>query len=96
MDVSLFMELSSAHSDAVVTLNLQYRMNESIMSLANALVYNNLMKCGNSAIATSRLCLPKYEQIRERYDKGRSVLLVLSSLMVQTLSVNHFKIALIH
>lgn len=71
MDVSLFKELSAAHPEAVVTLNVQYRMNESIMSLANSLVYNNSMTCGNSSMTDSCLDLPKYREMTSQLGSGK-------------------------
>ena len=45
---------------AVVTLRRQYRMNEDIMSLSNALVYSGAMRCGSEQVARARLHLPRY------------------------------------
>eukprot|EP00494_Astrolonche_serrata_P033986 UN34255 len=59
MDVSLFKRLSDAHSDAVVELTHQYRMNEDIMSLANNLIYNHRLVCGSSEVQNTSLYVDK-------------------------------------
>ncbi len=55
MEVSLFRRLSDAHPEAVVTLGKQYRMNEDIMGLSNALVYSGRMACGNEEVARRKM-----------------------------------------
>uniref|UniRef100_T1IXE8 DNA replication ATP-dependent helicase/nuclease n=1 Tax=Strigamia maritima TaxID=126957 RepID=T1IXE8_STRMM len=55
MDQSLFELLDSA--DSTIDLNIQYRMNKTIMSLANELVYNGRLKCGSDEIARSTIKL---------------------------------------
>lgn len=56
--MSLFRRLSTAHSQAVIDLTLQYRMNEDIMLLSNRLIYGDLLKCGNEEVAKRSLVLP--------------------------------------
>jgi DNA replication ATP-dependent helicase Dna2 len=63
LDMSLFRLLSEQHPEAVVSLEHQYRMNEDIMALANALIYNGRLICGNEAVAKRTLSLPYAEQI---------------------------------
>lgn len=58
LDVSLFKLLSDHHTEAVVDLSYQYRMNADIMSLSNTLIYNNRLKCGSESIANQTLELP--------------------------------------
>nr|XP_032806001.1 DNA replication ATP-dependent helicase/nuclease DNA2 [Petromyzon marinus] len=57
MDESLFKRLE-CHAEAVVYLNLQYRMNSEIMSLSNVLTYGGLLACGSERVSTCRLSLP--------------------------------------
>ncbi|XP_029284528.1 LOW QUALITY PROTEIN: DNA replication ATP-dependent helicase/nuclease DNA2 [Cottoperca gobio] len=57
MDESLFKRLE-LHSEAVVQLNVQYRMNRQIMSLSNSLMYEGRLECGSERTATSLLTLP--------------------------------------
>ncbi|KAK2854168.1 hypothetical protein Q5P01_006829 [Channa striata] len=57
MDESLFKRLE-LHSDAVVQLNVQYRMNRQIMSLSNSLMYEGRLECGSERIASALLNLP--------------------------------------
>ncbi|XP_036411425.1 DNA replication ATP-dependent helicase/nuclease DNA2 [Megalops cyprinoides] len=57
MDESLFKRLEH-HSNAVVQLNVQYRMNSKIMSLSNTLVYGGKLECGSEQIASAALQLP--------------------------------------
>ncbi|XP_056268651.1 DNA replication ATP-dependent helicase/nuclease DNA2 isoform X2 [Pseudoliparis swirei] len=57
MDESLFKRLE-LHGDAVVQLNVQYRMNRQIMSLSNSLMYEGRLECGSERTATALLALP--------------------------------------
>lgn len=59
LDVSLFRRLSEAHPDSVVDLVYQYRMNADIMHLANKLIYNDRLKCGNDVVASQVLDLAR-------------------------------------
>jgi DNA replication ATP-dependent helicase Dna2 len=59
LDMSLFRLLCEKHPQAVVSLEHQYRMCDDIMSIANKLIYSGRLKCGNNAIATRTLELPK-------------------------------------
>lgn len=56
---SLFFTLSQAHPEAVVMLELQYRMCRDIMSICNRLVYNDRLRCGSESVASARLELPR-------------------------------------
>ncbi|XP_072533295.1 DNA replication ATP-dependent helicase/nuclease DNA2 [Salminus brasiliensis] len=57
MDESLFKRLEH-HKEAVVQLNVQYRMNSVIMSLSNALMYEGRLECGSERTASALLQLP--------------------------------------
>ncbi|XP_019954414.2 DNA replication ATP-dependent helicase/nuclease DNA2 [Paralichthys olivaceus] len=57
MDESLFKRLE-LHSEAVVHLNVQYRMNRQIMSLSNSLMYEGRLECGSERTASALLTLP--------------------------------------
>ncbi|KAM6977889.1 DNA replication ATP-dependent helicase/nuclease DNA2 [Aplochiton taeniatus] len=57
MDESLFKRLER-HSEAVVQLNVQYRMNSKIMSLSNSLMYEGKLECGSERTAIAMLSLP--------------------------------------
>ena len=70
LDISLFADLSEAHSDAVISLNCQYRMNSDIMSLTNELVYKNQMKFGSDEVATTKLLLSNYCVHSHDLEKG--------------------------
>lgn len=54
---SLFRRLCEAHPLAVVSLVRQYRMAADIMRLSNELVYNGMLVCGSTEIATRSLSL---------------------------------------
>eukprot|EP00045_Choanoeca_perplexa_P016079 m.212409 g.212409 ORF g.212409 m.212409 type:complete len:1320 (-) comp17161_c0_seq2:6-3965(-) len=59
MGISLFKRLSDAHPTALTKLTRQYRMNASVMHLANKLFYRDQLECGSDAVATARLELPE-------------------------------------
>ncbi|XP_048060691.1 DNA replication ATP-dependent helicase/nuclease DNA2 isoform X2 [Megalobrama amblycephala] len=67
MDESLFKRLEH-HSDAVVQLNVQYRMNSAIMSLSNALMYEGRLECGSERTASAVLQLPSRAQVEKELD----------------------------
>uniref|UniRef100_A0A671L0N5 DNA replication ATP-dependent helicase/nuclease n=1 Tax=Sinocyclocheilus anshuiensis TaxID=1608454 RepID=A0A671L0N5_9TELE len=67
MDESLFKRLEH-HSDAVVQLNVQYRMNSAIMSLSNALMYEGQLECGSERTANAVLQLPSRAQVEKELD----------------------------
>nr|XP_055027215.1 DNA replication ATP-dependent helicase/nuclease DNA2 [Misgurnus anguillicaudatus] len=67
MDESLFKRLEH-HSDAVVQLNVQYRMNSAIMSLSNALMYEGRLECGSDKTASAVLQLPSKALVEKELD----------------------------
>lgn len=67
MDESLFKRLEH-HRDAVVQLNVQYRMNSAIMSLSNALMYEGRLECGSEKTANAVLQLPSRAQAERELD----------------------------
>jgi DNA replication ATP-dependent helicase Dna2 len=73
LDMSLFRLLSEQHPDAVVSLEHQYRMCADIMSLANALIYSGRLKCGNNAVATRSLILPKADEALHKHHSTSSL-----------------------
>ena len=68
LDVSLFRMLCEQRPEAVVTLGVQYRMNESIMRLSNELVYDGKLRCGNSGVANRRMKLSNHRKIEGIHD----------------------------
>jgi DNA replication ATP-dependent helicase Dna2 len=58
MGISLFKRLSDAHPGALTKLTHQYRMNASVMQLANKLFYRNQLTCGSEEVASASLDLP--------------------------------------
>lgn len=52
-DESLFQRLDS--SIATVVLSLQYRMNKTIVKLANSLTYKGALKCANNSVALATM-----------------------------------------
>ncbi|XP_067858773.1 DNA replication ATP-dependent helicase/nuclease DNA2 [Heptranchias perlo] len=69
MDESLFKRLEQ-NFDAVVQLNVQYRMNSTIMSLSNKLMYEGKLVCGSEQVATATLQLPKWGELLTRGMQG--------------------------
>jgi DNA replication ATP-dependent helicase Dna2 len=59
LDVSLFKLLCEAHSQAVVSLEHQYRMCADVMLLSNTFIYSGRLKCGTPSVAARKLALPK-------------------------------------
>ncbi len=57
LDISLIQRLSEAHPKAHVELCTQYRMNEDITYLCNAITYGGRLTCGNPVVAGRRLRL---------------------------------------
>ena len=64
LDVSLFKILSESHPKAVVTLEHQYRMCADIMMLANTLIYDGRLKCGNEDVSKRKLEEVRFEGLR--------------------------------
>lgn len=52
-DESLFQRLDSP--EATVVLSLQYRMNKTIVKLANSLTYEGALKCANNAVESATM-----------------------------------------
>ncbi|XP_053281949.1 DNA replication ATP-dependent helicase/nuclease DNA2 [Pleuronectes platessa] len=67
MDESLFKRLE-LHSEAVVHLNVQYRMNRQIMSLSNSLMYEGRLECGSERTASALLTLPFLLSVQSELD----------------------------
>lgn len=65
LDVSLFRLLSERQPQAVVSLEHQYRMCADIMMLANDLIYDGRLKCGNDAVANRMLDLPDPDIVKK-------------------------------
>ncbi|XP_041921126.1 DNA replication ATP-dependent helicase/nuclease DNA2 isoform X1 [Alosa sapidissima] len=64
MDESLFKRLEH-HSNAVVQLTVQYRMNSKIMSLSNALMYEGKLECGSERMASAVLKLATRDSVEQ-------------------------------
>lgn len=62
MRESLFERLDAPES--CISLNLNYRMNEPITALANALTYEGELMIGAERVAKASLSIPKFDQIR--------------------------------
>ena len=62
---SLFRILCEAHPEAVVTLRTQYRMNNAILRLCNALIYDFRMRTGSSYVGAKQLRIPRREILEE-------------------------------
>ena len=74
LDVSLFKMLSDNHPSSVVNLAHQYRMCEDIMALSNTLIYNGLLKCGNSSVATRSLEIPAMNALKLHHHTPQSLM----------------------
>ncbi|XP_072565933.1 DNA replication ATP-dependent helicase/nuclease DNA2 isoform X2 [Paramormyrops kingsleyae] len=71
MDESLLKRLER-HSNAVVELNLQYRMNSGIMSLSNMLMYGGKLECGSERTARAMLELPTWGTVEQELELSLS------------------------
>lgn len=58
----MLMRLASAHSESVVALTYQYRMNEEICKLSSYLIYGGRLKCGNEEVRNRKLDLPGFPE----------------------------------
>lgn len=67
MDESLFKRLERK-SEAVVQLNVQYRMNSKIMSLSNTLMYGGRLECGSERTASAMLTLPSQGSVQRELE----------------------------
>uniref|UniRef100_A0A3P8YSP2 DNA replication ATP-dependent helicase/nuclease n=1 Tax=Esox lucius TaxID=8010 RepID=A0A3P8YSP2_ESOLU len=67
MDESLFKRLER-HSQAVVQLNVQYRMNSQIMSLSNTLMYDGRLECGSERTASGVLALSSRAAVQKELE----------------------------
>jgi DNA replication ATP-dependent helicase Dna2 len=63
LDISLFERLAKHHPKSVVKLRCQYRMNKDVMLVANTLIYDGQLRCGNSMIANQMLNLPHWDRM---------------------------------
>ncbi|XP_041378709.1 DNA replication ATP-dependent helicase/nuclease DNA2-like [Gigantopelta aegis] len=64
MSESLFVRLDD--TGATFDLNLQYRMNKTIMQLTNELVYDGALKCGSTEVADSLVNFPHVGQLQKQ------------------------------
>lgn len=62
LDKSLFTILAEARPESVSYLEYQYRMNKEIMDVANLLIYDGKLKCGNYQVASKSLKVPAMEE----------------------------------
>ncbi|XP_010020262.1 PREDICTED: DNA replication ATP-dependent helicase/nuclease DNA2, partial [Nestor notabilis] len=63
MSESLFKRLEQNQS-AVVQLTVQYRMNSTIMSLSNMLVYEGKLECGSEKVSNATVNLPNLIKLK--------------------------------
>ncbi|XP_068927588.1 DNA replication ATP-dependent helicase/nuclease DNA2 [Petaurus breviceps papuanus] len=62
MSESLFKRLEQKQN-AVVQLTVQYRMNSTVMSLSNKLVYEGKLECGSDKVANATVSLPHLNDV---------------------------------
>ncbi|XP_027696330.1 DNA replication ATP-dependent helicase/nuclease DNA2 isoform X2 [Vombatus ursinus] len=62
MSESLFKRLEQKRN-AVVQLTVQYRMNSTVMSLSNKLVYEGKLECGSEKVANATVSLPHLKDV---------------------------------
>ncbi|XP_051829823.1 DNA replication ATP-dependent helicase/nuclease DNA2 [Antechinus flavipes] len=62
MSESLFKRLEQKQN-AVVQLTVQYRMNSTVMSLSNKLVYEGKLECGSDKVANATVNLPSLKDV---------------------------------
>ena len=74
LDVSLFKMLSDNHPSSMVNLEHQYRMCEDVMSLSNALIYNDRLKCGNIEVARRTVRIPRMEALKQHHHTPSTLL----------------------
>ena len=65
MDESLLQRLTVNDKECVAQLTMQFRMNKDIMHLANKMVYEDQLSCGNDTVANSILDMPNYDNAKQ-------------------------------
>ncbi|KAL8672553.1 MAG: hypothetical protein Q9168_002989 [Polycauliona sp. 1 TL-2023] len=73
LDISLFKMLSENQPSSVVNLEHQYRMCEDIMLLSNTLIYEGRLKCGNGAVASRSLRVPRMDALKQHHHANISL-----------------------
>lgn len=63
LDISLFKRLADAHPASVAALASQYRMNDDICALANALVYHGALRVAHAELEQRTLTLPRISEL---------------------------------
>lgn len=87
LTMSLFRRLSEAHPQAIAALQCQYRMSAGIMSLCNALIYGDRLRCGSTEVANGRLEFPKHTALcapswlQQVIDAAKSVVFVNTDML---------------
>lgn len=71
LEESLFKYLADYHPTAVAELSTQYRMNSDILTLCNALVYENRLRCGSDDIASAKLSVPNVDVLNALKSKAQ-------------------------
>lgn len=86
MDESLFVRLSNVTPDAIVPLQLQYRMCGPVNSLANKLTYGGDLKCGNESVEQATLHLPLSDETSPELSHQRWLLAVIKPGLIGAVS----------
>lgn len=104
LNVSLIARLSDLyHSQSVMreehqyvtNLSIQYRMNESIMALANHLIYNDMLKAASKEVADAHLIVHCTENdpewIQRTLDPGHAVVFINTDYCLSTMNKESLK-----
>ncbi|CAH0547646.1 unnamed protein product [Brassicogethes aeneus] len=77
MTESIFDRLNS--TEATIALNLNFRMNTPITTLANALTYKGELQIGNDSVANATLNLPHLESVKKDLHTEKWILNILKN-----------------
>lgn len=72
LDKSLFKLLCERRVEAVINLEIQYRMSADIMLLSNELIYFGRLKCGDEAVANRVLEVPRPGRLKELHSHTKN------------------------
>lgn len=87
-DRSLFLDLDNEHANTTAKLTVQYRMNRTIMKLANQFMYNHELICGNAKVEKQALSSWNTQVIEDSLERKLLVKLLSPHMDLATMLVD--------